>query len=135
MLKIEKNLWALQVPNLNDWLYVSYDETDNECWNFYDSDKNFIDNFYGNESRLNQFALKIRNIKHISELIDLGLSLNMIFSTSLEELYEGWLDYINDCCYTRDELIENELTYEEFLEELPINRVGQNYFIVNYTEI
>ena len=36
--------------------------------------------------------------------------------------------------YTKDELIENELTFEEF-KELPINNVGKNYFIMNYTKI
>ena len=135
MLRIDKNLWTFKIEKLNDYMYVGIEETNNDCWDFYDSDKKFIDSFYGNERELNEFVDKIRNIKHISELIDLGLSLNMIFATSLEDLYEGWLDYIDDCFYTREELIENGLTFEEFLEELPINRVGQNYFIVNYTEI
>lgn len=88
MLKLDNNLRALYVSNLKDWLFVSYDKIDDKRWNFYDSDKKFIGSFYGNSSKLNQFAVKISKIKHISELVDLGLSLNMLYASSLEELYE-----------------------------------------------
>ena len=129
MLRIDKNLWTFKIEKLNDYMYVGIEETDNDCWDFYDSDKKFIDSFYGNERELNEFVDKARNIERIYDLVDLGLSWNMLFATSLEELYQDWLNYI----FVNDDE-EDSYTFEEF-KELPINRVGKNYFIVNYTEV
>jgi hypothetical protein len=135
MLQLDKNLWTFYIKKFNAYMYVKQDENDYMRWNFYDSNHNFVDCLYGEIFELNEFVDKARNIERIYDLVDLGLSLNMMYASSLEDLYQSWLDYINDWCYTKDELIENELTYEEFLEELPINKVGQYYFIVNYTEV
>ena len=121
--------------NFNAYMYVKQDENDCIRWNFYDSDHNFVDCFYGEIFELIEFVVRVRHIEKIYDLVDLGLVLNMIYATTLEELYQSWLNYINDWWNTKEELIENELTFEEFLENIPINRVGQNYFIVNYTEI
>lgn len=129
MLKLDKNLWAFYIEKFSAYMYVKQDENDYMRWNFYDSDHNFVDCLYGEIFELNEFVDKARNMKRIYDLVDLGLSINMMYAPSLEELYQSWLDYI----FVNDDE-ENSYTFEEF-KELPINRVGQNYFIVNYTEV
>lgn len=127
MLKLDKNLWTFYIEKFSAYMYVKQDENDYMRWNFYDSDHNFVDCLYGEISELNEFVEKARNMETIYDLVDLGLGINMMFAPSLEELLESWNDYIQEDF--------EAYTMEEFKETIPYNRVGQNYFIVNYTEI
>lgn len=129
MLKTKLYGGKIELKKINGVIYYDKDNTDCDCWNLYDEEKKFIDTFYGSNIEMLEFAEKIENITNIYDLVDLGLSINMIFATSLEELYQDWLNYI----FVNDDE-EDSYTFEEF-KELPINRVGQNYFIMNYTEI
>lgn len=129
MLQLDKNLWTFYIKKFNSYMYVKQDENDCMRWNFYDSDHNFVDWFYGEIFELIEFVDRVRHIEKIYDLVDLGLSLNMMYAPSLEELFENWNDYI------QEDFKNEPFTIEEFKENIPYNRVGQNYFIVNYTEI
>ena len=56
MLQLDKNLWTFYIKNFNAYMYVKQDENDYMRWNFYDSDHNFVDCFYGEIFELNEFV-------------------------------------------------------------------------------
>lgn len=113
---------------------IIYYEKDTKDKNIYarliDSEKNFICNFYSKKS-LEDFLIDIQNVKHISELVEIGLCLNVMWANDLADLYVEWLDYC-------EEEKEN-YSYQEFIDNIPINVIKNNlkqvYFIINYTEV
>lgn len=116
-----------ELKNLNGFMFVNRGEIDNSRWCFYDENGEFIDTLYGTDNEIKKDITKISKIKHISELVDIGLCLNMMYGRDLNDLLETWNDYIQE---------EFEpYTLEEFKENIPYNKVGDFYFVVNYTEI
>ena len=115
-----------ELKNLNGFMFVNRDETDNNCWCFNDENGNFIDTLYGLDNEIKEDIEDISNIKHISELVNIGLCLNMMYATSLDDLLETWNNYIQEKF--------EPYTLQEFKENIPYNKVGDYYFIVNYTE-
>lgn len=113
---------------------IIYYEKDTKDKNIYarliDSENNFICNFYSKKS-LEDFLIDIQNVKHISELVEIGLCLNVMWANDLADLYVEWLDYC-------EEEKEN-YSYQEFIDNIPINVIKNNlkqvYFIINYTEV
>lgn len=72
--------------------------------------------------------LKLANIEHISEIVDLGFVSNMIFSTNHKDvIYQLEVFYREE-----DEDFDEEDFYDN---DFPVNVVGGNYFIVDFTEL
>lgn len=114
----------IELKNMVGAFYYGIESTDNTCYNLYDENKNYISSFYATtQAKLKDKINRISEIYDIACLVDLGICLNMTWGNSLEELYKYFLDLFN--------YDEEEYTYEEFLENVPINVVGNTYFIVD----
>lgn len=108
----------------------------------FDSDKEYI-GYVGIENKSTNEILELinelLNIEHISDLVDLGYGLNMMFANDKEDLEDMFVKYDFECKEEDyQEYIETHTSeeYEELIKEydLPINRVGDDYFIMDYTE-
>ena len=108
----------------------------------FDSDKEYI-GYVGIENKSTNEILELinelLNIENIYDLVDLGYGLNMMFAKDKEELEDMFVKYDfegKEGGY--QEYIETHTSeeYEELIKEydLPINRVGDDYFIMDYTE-
>ena len=106
-----------------------------EIWQVCDSDDEFIANLYGRGS-LKHFLDHITNINHITDLCDFGgVCDNMTYGETTREACIEALDYFQEEKFNWD---NEEWNYtEEDIEALEeyVNRVGNNYFIVDYTEL
>ena len=119
-----QGLKKIELKNMVGAFYYGLDVIDNACYNLFDENKNYISSFYAStQAKLKDMVNRISKIDDIACLVDLGICLNMTWGNSLEELYEQFLDL---CNYD-----DEEYTYEEFLENIPINVVGNTYFIVD----
>lgn len=119
-----QELKKIELKNMVGAFYYGIEPTDNDCYNLYDEKQNFISSFYATtQAKLKDKINRISEIYNIACLVDLGICLNMIWSNSYGGLYNHFLDL-----YEYD---EKEYTYEEFLENVPINVVGNIYFIVD----
>ena len=95
----------------------------------YDSDRRFINHLaYLDLEDLFRVFESIRDMKEPYKLVDLGFGENMMYG-SRQELYEELFDYCN--CG------DNELSKRdtELLMYDNMNRIGDNYFILNYTDL
>lgn len=119
-----QGLKKIELKNMVGAFYYGLDVIDNACYNLFDENKNYISSFYApTQAKLKDKINRISEIYDIACLVDLGICLNISWGNSLEELYEQFLDL---CNYD-----DEEYTYEEFLENVPINVVGKTYFIVD----
>ena len=119
-----QGLKKIELKNMVGAFYYGLDVIDNACYNLFDENKNYISSFYApTQAKLKDKINRISEIYDIACLVDLGFCLNISWGYSLEELYEQFLDL---CNYD-----DEEYTYEEFLENVPINVVGKTYFIVD----
>ena len=110
-------------------------ENDYQIWQVCDSDDEFIANLYG-KSSLKHFLKNITTLNDITELCDIGgLVDNMTYGTTKREAVIEALDYIQEEKYNWDNE-EWDYTEEDIvaLSEY-VNRVGDNYFIVDYTDL
>lgn len=75
---------------------------------------------------------KLSEIKHISEIVNLGFCSNMIFGKSVDDLAEVYQEYIN-----HNSIFGKEINLIEAKEEISdyINVIGNNYFLVDYDEL
>ena len=100
-----------------------------------DSDDEFIANLYGDtKSNLKHFFDNIFELDHITQLCDILIE-NMTFGPTKRDAAIEALDYIQEEKYNWD---GEEWEYtEEDIEAMSeyVNRVGDNYFIVDYTDI
>lgn len=106
-----------------------------EIWRVCDSDNQFFANLYGRDS-LKHFLDHITNINHITDLCEeCGVCDNMTFGTTIRSACLGALEYIQEEKYNWDNE-EWDYTEEDIvaLSEY-VNRVGDTYFIVDYTEL
>lgn len=72
--------------------------------------------------------LQLSQIEHISEIVDLGFCSNMMFSTSHKDvIYQLEVFYREE-----DEDFDEEYFYDI---DFPVNVIGGNYFIVDFTEL
>lgn len=123
-------------------LGVLYYKIEEERFKLYDSDKEYISYISTLDLDTNDLTKAIKQveeIKNIYDLVDLGFGINMMFATDKEDLEDMFLEYDFECEEEDyQEYIETHTTeeYEELIKEydLPINRVGENYFIIDYTE-
>lgn len=123
-------------------LGVLYHKIEEERFKLYDSDKEYIGYISTLDLDTNDLTKAIKQveeIKNIYDLVDLGFGINMMFATDKEDLEDMFLEYDFECEEEDyQEYIETHTTeeYEELIKEydLPINRVGENYFIIDYTE-
>lgn len=100
--------------------YIESDETDSDiAFVLCDSNKEFIANCYERS-----ICNDLTTIKHISDIVDLGVGNNMIFGKSKQDCIEEYKEYAS-------------MDYEDYEapDDLPINVVGSNYFIIDYTEL
>lgn len=72
--------------------------------------------------------LKLAQIEHISEIVDLGFCSNMMFSTSHKDVIYQLETFFRE----EDEDFDEEDFYDC---DFPVNVVGGNYFIVDFTEL
>lgn len=72
--------------------------------------------------------MQLSQITHISEIVDLGFCGNMMFGTSYKDVLRQLEFFFRE---------ENENFNKEDFEDndWPINEVGCNYFIVDFTEL
>lgn len=107
--------------------YISPDMTDGGIsFVLLDSDKEYIANCY-NPNTLDV----ISDIKDIYDLVNTAdIGINMIYGESEMDCYQEFEAYATGCG-NDDDLIIAEIRERD----LPINRVGYNYFILDYTEI
>lgn len=123
-------------------LGVLYYKIEEERFNLYDSDKEYIGyimEWHLETKDLTKGIKQLEDIKNIYDLVDLGFGINMMFATNQEDLEDMFVEYDFECKEEDyQEYIETHTTeeYQELLKEydLPINRVGDNYFIMDYTE-
>lgn len=114
----------IELKNMVGAFYYGMDSIDNDCYNLFDENKNYISSFYATtQAKLKDKINRISEIYDIACLVDLGICLNMTWGSSYGGLYNQFLDLY--------EFDEEEYTYEEFLENVPINVVGDTYFIVD----
>lgn len=123
-------------------LGVLYYKIEEERFKLYDSDKEYIGyimEWHLDTKDLTKAIKQVEEIEEIYDLVDLGYGMNMMFATDKEDLEDMFVEYDfegKDEDY--QEYIETHTTeeYKELLKEydLPINRVGENYFIMDYTE-
>lgn len=111
--------------------YVQHNKDDKYTYGtLLDSENKFICNFYSQKS-LDNFLINIQNVKHISELPNIGVGLNVMWSNDLLGLYYEWLEYIKET--------QDSYSYEEFCDDIPVNVVKNDnkeiYFIIDYTEV
>ena len=107
--------------------YISPDMTDGGiAFVVLDSDKEFVANCY-NENLVDELYA----VKDIYELVDvMGLGNNLIYGESKLDCRQEFESYATGCGNDDSEILA--IIQER---DLPINRVGYNYFILDYTEI
>lgn len=119
-----QELKKIELKNMVGAFYYGIEPTDNACYNLFDENKNYISSFYATtQAKLKDMVNRISKIDDIACLVDLGICLNMIWSSNLSDLYVEFLDY---CSYD-----EEEYVFGEFLDNVPINVVGNTYFVVD----
>lgn len=111
--------------------YIQHNKDDKYTYGtLLDSENKFICNFYSKKS-LDNFLIDIQNVKHISELPNIGVCLNVMWSNDLLGLYYEWLEYIEEN--------QDSYSYEDFCDDIPVNVVkndnNEMYFIINYNEV
>lgn len=100
-----------------------------------DSNKNYVGYICYLEFEkgyIEEIINKLSEIKHISEIVDLGFCNNMIFGKSVDDLAEVYQEYIN-----HNSIFGEEINLIEAKEEISsyINVIGDNYFLVDYDEL
>ena len=91
-----------------------------------DSDEEFIANIYNEE-----IIHKLSSLKHISDLADIGVCNNLCFAEDRRLAARYCAEYLKELEEDYDEPTDEEI---DALEEY-VNRIGDNFFIVDYTEI
>lgn len=97
-----------------------------------DSDKEYVGYiYYFEEKDIQKTINDLIKIKHISNIVDLGFCDNMIFGESFDDIVEIYIEHIE----TSEE--ENDFDIKELKESLSeyVNQIGNNYFLVDYTEL
>lgn len=116
---------------VNDDLGIMYFEVVNDKFKLYDSDEEYIGYIetksgFRSEEDLFYLPLKLTLINHVSELVDLGFCFNMLFNVgSKENVIEQLINY---------GIEENYINDRDELGEVDVNRIGINYFIVEFNE-
>lgn len=111
------------------------DLTEDERIKLLDSNKNYVGytcylDF--EKGYIEEIINKLSEIRHISEIVDLGFCNNMIFGKSVDDLVEVYQEFINHNSFG-----EEEISLAEAKEEISdyINVIGDNYFLVDYDEL
>lgn len=116
---------------VNDDLGIMYFEVVDDKFKLYDSDEEYIGYIetksgFRSEEDLFYLPLKLTLINHVSELVDLGFCWNMLFNVgSKENVIEQLINY---------GIEENYINDRDELGEVNVNRIGTNYFIVDFNE-
>lgn len=100
-----------------------------------DSNKEYVGYIYYTEEKDIQKTInELIEIKHISDIVNLGFCNNMIFGESFEDIIDEYIEY-NENCDISDE--EKEWNIKELKESISeyINQIGNNYFLVDYDEL
>lgn len=111
-------------------LGIMYFEIVEDKFKLYDENQEYIGyvevatDFHIEEIAL--LPLQLAQIEHISEIVDLGFVSNMIFSTN----YKDVLYQLETFFREEDEDFDEEDFYDC---DFPVNVVGGNYFIVDFT--
>ena len=92
----------------------------------WDSDKELIANIYDERT-----IKALETITHISDLADIGVCNNLCFAEEKRLTAQYCAEYLKEAEEDYDEPTREEI---DALEEY-VNRIGDNYFIVDYTEI
>lgn len=124
---MKKKIILKQMKNFE--VFVSWDN-ERLCWVLEDSVENPIGTFK-NKSIFNE----LEEIESLGDLQNLGIVLNVMWGDSLFNLYIEWLKYL----YNIKDQNYRDYTYDEFIENLPINTITNNkdfiFFVVDYTEV
>lgn len=111
------------------------DLSENERIKLLDSNKNYVGYtcyFEFEKEYKEEIINKLSEIKHISDIVNLGFCNNMIFGKSVDDLAEVYQEYINNNSFG-----DKEISLTEAKEEVSdyINVIGDNYFLVDYDEL
>lgn len=100
-----------------------------------DSNKEYVGyTCYFEEKDIQETINKLIEIKHISDIVNLGFCNNMIFGESFEDVIDVYIEYNENCDISEEEKDFNIKELKESVSEY-INQVGNNYFLVDYTEL
>ena len=89
---------------------------------------------YELEKDIQETINKLIEIKHISDIVDLGFCNNMCFGKSINDVLDEYDEFIENCDIDENEIEENKSILRKSLANY-INIIGNNYFLVDYTEL
>ena len=107
-------------------VYLDYSTGDSFLCTLFDSDQEFIANIYSEKT-----IEKLEKITHISDLADIGVCDNLCFAEDRMLAAKYCAEYLKEADEDYDEPTDEEI---DALEEY-VNRIGDIFFIVDYTEI
>lgn len=100
-----------------------------------DSNKEYVGyTCYYEEKDIQETINELIEIKHISDIVDLGFCNNMIFGESFEDVIDVYTEYIEDCDISEETKDFNIKELKESISDY-INVIGNNYFLVDYDEL
>lgn len=121
------------MKQINGKLGTMFFEIVQDKFKLYDSNQEYVgyvevatDFLHAEEIAL--LPLQLAQMEHISEIVDLGFCYNLVFSnTNKNGAIRNLIDFV---------LEEKHITDEKFLDvkEIDVNQIGNNYFIVDFTE-
>lgn len=121
------------MKKINGKLGTMYFEIVQDKFKLYDSNEEYVgyvdtatDFLHMEDIAL--LPLQLSQMEHISQIVSLGFCYNMMFSnTNADVVIRNLIDYALE-----EEYISDEKELEEI--EININQIGNNYFVVDFTE-
>ena len=101
---------------------------DNKDWvSIFDENKKFILSFGDTPGKTKEEKIEqIKNMNHISDLVDLGFLENMDYGSTPEECYDNVCETVADLY---DVEYESEYSFEE-VKKYYMYKVGNTYFVI-----
>ena len=120
----------------NEHLGIMYlDLSEEERIKLLDSNKEYVGyTYYYEEKDIQKTINALIEIKHISDIVNLGFCNNMIFGESFDDIIEIYIEYNENCDISEEEKDFNIKELKESVSEY-VNQIGNNYFLVDYTEL
>lgn len=111
------------------------DTSEEERIKLLDSNKEYVGyTCYYEEKDIQETINELIEIKHISDIVNLGFCNNMIFGESFEDVIDVYTEYIEDCDISEETKDFNIKELKESVSDY-INVIGNNYFLVDYDEL
>lgn len=118
-----KEIKEIRLEKMLGRFYVSKCDDTHNRYELLDEELKYICSIYTED--INSTLKWLENICNISDLEKIGYCRSIIWGGDLEELYEEFLEATNEN--------EDNYTYNEFIENIPINSIGNKsiYFVVD----